>query len=136
MSAQMIWPNTKSIDTKQFKINVQGQDTEWYLLIYPNGDRDEALNHVSIYLELAEGNVPITVKYALHVVGKNGRKTQNLLYSFTENGDAWGEDQFISHEELGNPELGYLQNDTLNIQVDMCVLSKEKSSTGACGSGS
>ena len=67
----MLRPSTEHMKPNRFKVNVQGQDTEWYLKIYPNGDFTEAVNHVTIYLYLSKGNVPIKVKYALHVESKN-----------------------------------------------------------------
>jgi len=130
MSVQMRDPNNEYVKTNQFKVNVQGEDTEWYLTVYPNGDCAETVNHVSIYLHLAEGNVPITAKYALHVEGKNGKATRSLVYTFAEF-EGFGLEYFISHDELNIPELGYLENDTLNLHLDMCVLGKESSASGS-----
>ena len=41
----MLMPNTKFFDIKQFKVNVQGADTEWYLSVYPNGETTDDVNH-------------------------------------------------------------------------------------------
>ena len=130
MSAQMSRPNGEFFDTKSFTVNVNGAATEWHLRVYPNGRSTDDVNHVSLFLHLGKGTLPIRAQGFVNIVGKNRRQAGDFVKSFTEN-TGCGHSKFISHAELNNPELGLLQNDTLNILVDLCVLGKETSSVGS-----
>ncbi len=96
---------------------------DWFLGLYPNGDKKDALGYMSIYLfvesELKGKSVP--VEFSLRLVNHTEpsdsfEREFKATYPIKENtGQGWGDRKFIKISSI-TVESGFVQDDTVVIE--------------------
>uniref|UniRef100_A0A0N5C0A2 BTB domain-containing protein n=1 Tax=Strongyloides papillosus TaxID=174720 RepID=A0A0N5C0A2_STREA len=97
--------------------------SEWCLWIYPNGDREDSKEYVSVFLELLKPK-KAKAKFMLSILNNKGEKKcfycSEGVHEFDnsyENGEGsnWGSSEFVEKDFLLNKSKGLLANDKLTV---------------------
>lgn len=85
------WKNGRRVFLKEFKVD----DTSLMLELYPNGEDQNDVNHVSLYIENCS-EVDIDILFDLNM----GRKVKRTDVTFSiKAGDSWGYGDFYDHDD-------------------------------------
>ncbi|KYQ92052.1 meprin and TRAF domain-containing protein [Tieghemostelium lacteum] len=92
--------------------------------IYPKGNKDQG-NSLSLYLDVVgerNSSFKVKIKFIMEIENhfskmRNIKRTTE--YIFREDSARWGYKSFIPFSQLHDPELGYLLDDTLLINIDI-----------------
>jgi len=98
--------NGKSLHSGNFRVNFNGEPTDWNLLLYPSGDGEENKNNVSLYLRKANKTPePIDVEAIFYTVNQLGVKENGtkLRYVYKDKQEARGFAKFVSHSSIRLP---------------------------------
>ncbi|PKA48616.1 Ubiquitin carboxyl-terminal hydrolase 13 [Apostasia shenzhenica] len=109
----------------------------WSILLHPDptGDKKshELGKNFSIYLYYYgsvrdESAAKVSAEFSLSVIDQIGRKHKKLNYTevFKSTHPGWGKKDFMLKEDLEDPSLGFLINDTLIIEAKVAVLALVK----------
>ena len=115
--------NGEKIRSGKFEISFKGITSEWYLEIYPNGNDDEDIGYVSLYLHKANTTPePVQVEAIFYTVNQQGVKEENgkkFRYTFQSDGDdrVFGMDWYQNHTKIN-----LSGSKTYTILCEMCLL--------------
>ncbi|VAI36533.1 unnamed protein product [Triticum turgidum subsp. durum] len=118
-------PNGEWIDSCPFQVGGR----TWHLRYYPNGDKSEYIDYISLFLTLddtvAKGEtVKAQVKFSL--IDQDGKPVP--LHTLTTKirdflvGKSWGFQKFMKTEELEKSE--HLKDDSFTVKVDVAMMSE------------
>jgi len=121
--------NGRYIQSGNFRISFKGKPTDWNLLMFPNGESEEAEGCVSLYLKKANVTPePVEVEAIFYIVNQNGEKIGRGLkyqYTFRSKGEDHGYPQFKKHRYISLPS-----NKTFTILCEMSLLGDMVVSSG------
>uniref|UniRef100_A0A0K0FNX4 Speckle-type POZ protein-like (inferred by orthology to a human protein) n=1 Tax=Strongyloides venezuelensis TaxID=75913 RepID=A0A0K0FNX4_STRVS len=98
--------------------------SEWYLSIYPNGQKENWKKYVSIYLMLNKPN-EAKVKFRLSILNENKEEENVRIISnviVIKKNKGWGFTNFIERDFLLNESNGLLINDKLTILCEAEII--------------
>ncbi|KAG2570625.1 hypothetical protein PVAP13_7KG035600 [Panicum virgatum] len=112
-------PNGSHIKSRSFRVGGHS----WHILYYPNGDKSESSDSISLFLQL-DYNVSqgVKAKFTFSLLDHGGKPvphyTKNsTLCIFTDMG--WGFTSFVKRDELEKSE--HLKDDCFTIRCDFAV---------------
>lgn len=124
LTVEWIIPNFLSLLQKGF--TYYNSDTfsfngkSWFLRIYPNGDYEESVQYVSLFLKKASSTPEIKQDFWLSLKNVNGKKEMETDHSHTFNNDSgFGSNHFISRSKLLERKQELLFADALTV---ICTL--------------
>ena len=128
ISKKLKLENGKFLKSDTFSIKIRDMIIDWCLQIYPNGDTDESVGHISIYLikKASVTKVSVNVNYAISVVDRKGVKS---YCKTAEKAKGWG--WYISHSDLKN----LISYDSLTIMCELIIKGGGVSLVGSGASG-
>ena len=113
--------NGDKLKLEKFKVYFNGEESTWYLTVFPNGRRQEDAGHISVYLQKdqSKDDVIMKVSLGLSISGRNIKHQwteQILLFDQV----ARGFPKFVSHLWLLDKPGS---KDSLTLSLTMMVLS-------------
>ena len=93
------------LESEEFSIKIADKIIDWYIKIYPNGNEDGSIGHISVFLMKIADIIPVAVdvKYVITFVDNNGVKgiseTDERFFDKPAL-EGWGWDKFLSHAKL------------------------------------
>jgi speckle-type POZ protein len=118
-------PNGENVKSGLFRVG--GHD--WRLMCYPNGNTDEYMGFISLFLQHAShgrtgdatANVKLGILPDVDVTSDPTHSKTTSHHRFTEEGGlSWGYFDFIKHEVIGTEKM-HLKDDCLTILCDVTV---------------
>jgi hypothetical protein len=122
-------PNGEALRSPKFEIEVtegEGKQatTEWYLMCYPTGVKEEHAGHVSIFIYLSSlGNLSTKNIRAQCELRLQGTELEKFTHTFANGSDNWGYPKFLSHKELAADSGRYLSDGKLIITCQITLYS-------------
>ncbi|VAI21730.1 unnamed protein product [Triticum turgidum subsp. durum] len=116
-------PNGKSIHSSPFQLGGR----TWHVRYYPNGNKTEDIDYISVFLEFDDTVVPeagaVEAQAKFSLLDQHGNPVPSYTQRTIRNNYAvnktWGYDKFIKREELEKSE--HLKDDSFTIKVDVAV---------------
>jgi speckle-type POZ protein len=114
-------PTGSNIKSRSFRVGGHS----WHIRYYPNGDRSDWSNYISLFLQL-DYNVLQGVKaqHGFSLLDHGGKPVRTLttgeMKTFTDSG--WGFRAFIERNEL--EKSGHLKDDCFAIRCDLTVMTE------------
>ncbi|XP_030504851.2 uncharacterized protein LOC115719801, partial [Cannabis sativa] len=111
----------------------------WYLRIYPNGNRSTDGKSLGVFLMIVEGSFKnkstIYAEYSLRVIDEvnSKHKKRSVQHCFICGKGGWGFSDFMLLEDLHKSSNGYVVKDTVIVEVEFSVVSQTKVSPKSTG---
>ncbi|GMI80504.1 hypothetical protein HRI_001719700 [Hibiscus trionum] len=112
-------------DQKLYSENFTVDGNKWRILIFPKGNKNTGVDHLSIYLDVADSmNLPHGwsryAQFGFAVIDQIDRRNSAekvTEHDFNAKEPDWGFSSFLAHSELEDPKRGYLLNDACLVEA-------------------
>jgi len=133
--------NGESLESSVFTIKTNCSQTEWRLKLYPNGNVEESVGYLSIFLErVSEYEKELIVRSVCKLLDDNeelivscgnlDKYDYDVIYDEIE--DSWGDTKLITHSQLKDTVISS-GNNVLRIVVEFMFIGDDSTIVGGSG---